>query len=183
MTIYLQILAVVACALMALPLCAEDRDGAAPPEAAPPKPEDKAMAQAKALFEQYVKLENDFDSAIADLFSDDARIRNVVRYEDGMTRPWGTSARLYKEKLRKNMPGAKKLGDTATYTNVQYTAEGSDIRIKTSRSSRFSKIPNPVSFLVGVGDNGKWVILEYFIQTLAGGGHGIQMQTPPHSRE
>jgi hypothetical protein len=137
------------------------------------------MAQAKALFEKYTKLETDFDPALADLFSDDAKIRNVVRYEDGMTRPRGTPGRLYKETLRRNMPMAKTRSDVATYTNVQYTAEGSDIRIKATRSSKFIKIPNPVSFLVGAGSAGKWLILEYLIQTMGTGSHGIPMQKPP----
>lgn len=185
MSIRFRAIVLVACALLApaAPLCAQETTNMVAPPIKPPKPEDKDMTQAKALFEKYVKLENDFDPAVADLFSDDAKILNSVRYEDGMTRPWGIPARFYKETLRKNMPAAKKRGDVATYTNVQYTAEGSDIRIKATRSSKLSKMPNPVSFLVGTGGDGKWLILEYLIQTLGGENHGIPMQKPPGLRE
>jgi len=165
--------------LLTLSLRAQEATNAVAPQIRSLKPEDKDIAPAKALFETYVKLETAFDPALADLFSDDAKIRNVVRYEDGMTRPWGTPGRMYKETLRRNMPMAKTRGDVAAYTNVQYTAEGSDIRVKATRSSKFNKIPSPVSLLAGAGSDGKWLILEYVIQTMGTGEHGIPMQEPP----
>jgi len=47
---------------------------------------DSRIEKAKALFTRYVELEKEFDPSVADLYSDDAVIRNTRRYPNAQVR-------------------------------------------------------------------------------------------------
>jgi hypothetical protein len=119
-----------------------------------------STAKAKELFERYVALERAFDSAQADLYSDDAKIQNTRTYPGGQKRSVTFPPAEYKKLIRAAMPLAKARGDTSTYSDTKYTPEGDRIRITCVRFSDLKKYSSPLSLLVGPDKEGKWVIFE-----------------------
>ena len=115
---------------------------------------------ARQLFEQYVTLGHAYDSSVADLYADDAVIRNKRTYPTGQVRELTMPAESYKALIRQAMPLAKTRGDRSTFSNVKYAAEGSRVRITASRFSELKQYTSPLSLLVGPAANGKWLIYE-----------------------
>ena len=115
---------------------------------------------AKQFFEQYVALGHAYDAAVADLYADDALIKNRRVYPTGDVRELTMPAESYKTLIRQTMPLAKIRGDRSTYSDVNYTAEGQRVRIKASRFSELKKYKSPITFLVGPSPNGRWLIYE-----------------------
>ena len=121
---------------------------------------DTPQEDAKKLFDRYVDSERTFDPAVADLYSDDAKIQNKRTYPDGSTRVSTMPAPKYKELIRQAMPLAKERGDTNTWSEVKYVTEGQKVRITATRFSNLKKYSSPVSLLVGPSSEGKWLIFE-----------------------
>jgi len=125
-----------------------------------PGHDEEKIAQAKILFEDYVRLERAFDPAVADLYADSALIQNRRAYPTGEVRSLTMPAPLYKEVLREVMPLAKARGDTSTYSQVTYAVDADQVRIAATRYSELKKYSSPLSLLVGPAENGKWLIYE-----------------------
>ena len=119
-----------------------------------------STAKAKELFERYVALEHAFDSAVADLYSDDAKIQNTRTYPTGEKRTLTMPAPDYKKLIKGAMSLAKARGDTSTYSDIKYIAEGDRVRITCTRFSELKKYSSPLSLLVGADKDGKWLIFE-----------------------
>jgi len=115
---------------------------------------------AKALFDKFTQLERNFDPAAADLYADDALIRNKRRYPDGQVRELTLPADQYKALIRQAMPLAKARGDTSSYSAVTFTNEGPGVRIQATRFSHLKKYSSPLSMLVAPGAGGTWLIRE-----------------------
>ena len=122
--------------------------------------EDSRIFKAEKLFEQYVLLEHTFDSGAADLYSDNAVIRNKRRYPTGQVRELSLPAQKYKELVRSSMPIAKLRGDTNSYSEVNYFIEGEGVRINAVRFSELKKYSSPISLLVKPSQSGNWLIFE-----------------------
>ncbi|MBJ6799428.1 hypothetical protein [Geomonas propionica] len=122
--------------------------------------EDVRITKAKRLFERYVSLEHAFEPAAADLYSDEAVIRNKRTYPTGQIRELTMPAPTYKELLRKSMPLAKLRGDTSTYADVSYSFDGDGVRIKADRYSNLKKYHSPLSVLVKPSSTGEWLVYE-----------------------
>jgi len=118
------------------------------------------FAGAKELFGQYAKLERAFDPAVADLYSDQAVIRNKRNYPDGNVRTMELPAPKYKELIRGAMPTAKAMGDYSTYSDVTYAWEGQNIRVLATRYSELKKYSGQLSLLVAHQEGGAWLIIE-----------------------
>ena len=116
--------------------------------------------EARKLFERYVESERTFDAAVAELYADDAVIRNKRTYPDGTTRVSTMPAPQYKALIRQAMPLAKAREDTSTYSEVRYAEEGRRIRITATRYSNLKKYSSPLSLLVGPSPEGGWLIFE-----------------------
>ena len=137
-------------------------------EEAPTFSKGNSEIQAKTpqeLFELYIKLEQTFDSAAADLYSDDAVIRNTRIYPTGQQRVMEMPAPKYKSLIRKSMPLAKVRGDTNSYKDVIYTTEGTSIRITATRHSNLKNYDSPISILVSQDNKGSWIIVEEISQS------------------
>ena len=119
-----------------------------------------ATDAAKQLFDQYVALGHAYDPGVADLYADDALIRNKRTYPTGEVREMTVPAAKYKTLIRQVMPLARARGDRSTYSDVSYTAEGGRVRIKASRFSELKNYTSPLSVLVGPSPGGKWLIYE-----------------------
>ena len=114
----------------------------------------------KALFDSYAKLEHNFDPLIADLYSDAALIRNKRTYPDGQVRTLEPPAVKYKALIRAAMPAAKAVEDYNTYSDLNFSAEGSNVRVIATRYSVRKKYSSKMSLLVGPQSDGSWIILE-----------------------
>jgi hypothetical protein len=119
-----------------------------------------AIEKARALFKRYVDFEHAFDPAVADLYADDALIKNKRTYPDGQVRDRSIPAPHYKALLRTAMPLAKSAGDRSTYSDCKYAEAGDRVRITCARFSERKKYTSPITLLVGPGTNGDWLIFE-----------------------
>ena len=115
---------------------------------------------ARALFERYVQLEHAFDPAVADLYADDAIIKNKRTYPNGQVRELTMPAPQYKGLIKASMPVAKLKGDTISYSDVTFKEEGSGVRILAARFSNLKKYSSPISLLVAPNGSGQWLIRE-----------------------
>jgi hypothetical protein len=106
-----------------------------------------------------VDLARKFDPAVADLYSDDAIIKNTRRYPDGRTRTMSLPAAQYKQLVRQSMPLAKERGDTSKYSDVVYREEDGKVRVNATRFSELKNYSSPVSLLIAKKDD-RWLIVE-----------------------
>jgi hypothetical protein len=119
-----------------------------------------ARAKAEELWARYVALEAAFDPAMADLYADDAVIRNRRTYPTGQVRELSMPVAQYKRLVRQAMPLAKARNDLNRYSGCTYTAEGARVRIGCARFSVLKNFTSPVSLLVGPGPTGSWLVFE-----------------------
>ena len=119
-----------------------------------------ARAKAEQLWNRYVALEAAFDPAVADLYSDDAVIRNRRTYPTGEVREATVPAAQYKALIRQAIPLAKAKNDVNRYSGCTYAAEGPRVRIACARYSALKNYTSPMSLLVGPGAAGGWLIFE-----------------------
>jgi len=119
-----------------------------------------SIDDAKAFFDQYVQLEHAFDPAAADLYADDAVIKNKRTYPTGQVRELTMPATSYKTLIRQAMPLAKLRGDTNSYSDISYANEGAMVRIRATRFSNLKNYASPLSLLVSPDDKGRWLIRE-----------------------
>ena len=116
--------------------------------------------KARALFELYVQRGRAFDPALADLYSDEAVIKNKRGEPEGEVRELSLPAPQYKDLIRQALPVAKVRGDTSTYSDVEYAIEGDGVRIKADRFSEMKGYHSPISILVKPTPTGEWLIFE-----------------------
>ena len=119
-----------------------------------------ARAKAEQLWNRYVALEAAFDPAVADLYADDAVIRNRRTYPTGEVREATVPAAQYKLLVRQAIPLAKSRGDISRYSGCSYATEGPRVRILCACFSVLKNYTAPLSVLVGPGPSGAWLILE-----------------------
>ena len=115
---------------------------------------------ARKLFDQYVSKGKTFDPSVADLYSDNAQIRNTRINPNGTKGTVSMPAHRYKELIRNAMPLAKARGDTNEYKDIKYMQEGNNVRITATRHSNLKNYDSPLSLLVGKTAEGSWEILE-----------------------
>lgn len=116
--------------------------------------------EAANLFQRYVALGRAFDASLADLYDENALIRNKRTYPDGEVREITMPAAQYKSLLRKALPLAEKRGDRSTYSDVRYAVEGERVRITAARYSELRKYTSPLVLVVGPAAGGRWLIYE-----------------------
>jgi hypothetical protein len=119
-----------------------------------------SIDEAKSVFDRYILLEHAFDPTTADLYADDALIKNKRIYPSGQVRVLTMPALQYKTLIRQAMPLAKVRGDTSSYSQITYTEEGTGVRILAMRFSNLKKYSSPLSILVAPDQSGRWLIRE-----------------------
>ena len=119
-----------------------------------------ARAKAERLLERYIALEAAFDPAVADLYADDAVIRNRRTYPTGEVREATVPVAQYKALIRQAIPLAKAQNDISRYSGCVYTAAGPRVRIACARFSTLKNYTSPITLLVGPGPDGAWLIFE-----------------------
>lgn len=117
-------------------------------------------AKARAVFDEYVRLGEAFDPALAELYADTAKISNRRIFPDGTSREMAMPAPSYKVLLRQVMPTAKERNDVSRYSDVRYAVEGENVRISATRYSVMKDYSAPHTLLVGPDADGTWRVLE-----------------------
>jgi hypothetical protein len=148
MKLHIQLL-VVALAILSFGSMAKDKATVADPYAA-----------SRALFESYASLEKHYDSAVADLYSDAAIIKNKRTYPDGNVRTLELNGVQYKALIRSAMPLAQAAGDYSTYSKISFVKEGKGVRVSATRYGELKKYFSPMSLLVAPQADGTWLIVE-----------------------
>lgn len=97
---------------------------------------------------------------MADLYADDALIRNKRFYPDGQVREITIPAPQYKQLLREVMPLAQARNDTSTYSKTTFKLEGMGVRIQAQRFSVMKQYTSPISLRVAPDASGRWLIRE-----------------------
>ena len=118
------------------------------------------------VFAQYVALEAKFDATVADLYADDAVIKNTRRNRDGTAHTTTLPAATYKELIRKSMPAAKARKDTNQYSSVRFKLEDGKVRVTATRYSDSKKYSSPISLLIAQR-SGRWLIVEEISESVA----------------
>jgi hypothetical protein len=123
-------------------------------QAAPP-------GSAQELWDDFVELGTGFDASLADLYADNAVIRNTRRYPDGHTRILEMSGKEYQALIRQAMPLARGRGDVDVYSDVRFEDLGRGrTRITATRYSTLKKYKAPHELIVGDTDGTGWKILQ-----------------------
>ena len=122
--------------------------------------DDSKIEKAKELFERLVLLSHEFNADVADLYSNAAIIKDIRHYPFGESRKMTMSGKEYKAMIRKIMPLAKLRGDISTFSDVTYSSEGDNVRVKATRYSQLKNYSSPYSLLIGMDDKGDLTILE-----------------------
>lgn len=116
--------------------------------------------QAKEFFKKFSTLEAAFDSAVLNLYADQAILCNRRRYPNDATKAFTFSGKQYKDLVRRVLPLAKARGDKNRYSEIKYTAEKTGVRIMAKRYSLLKKYTSPISYLVKPDTKKKWLIYE-----------------------
>ncbi len=109
---------------------------------------DPSVTAAKELFQRYVELDHNFDTAQGELYSPEAVIKNTRLYPGGQNQTLSFSGAEYKRMLRASLPLAKAKNDVNQYSGITFTKEGNGVRIKCTRISPVKQYSSPFEILV-----------------------------------
>ena len=121
--------------------------------------------EAAEFFENYVKLGENYDVSIKDLYSDDAKIHTDRRYPHGLERASVMTGKQWKELVDKAMPIAEKRGDISEYKNLSYRIDGSTVKIKADRYSLSKCYTDKGYYMVLRKDETDLQIIEEYSET------------------
>ena len=122
--------------------------------------EDTGIAQARAFFDKYLSLWKQYEPAVADLYADDAIIRQRHIQKNGDIKENDIFVTKYKETIAKLMPENKKQGGNVYHEGIKVVREGDAYRITATVYSDRQKTKRPFSMLVLQDAAGKWQIKE-----------------------
>ena len=121
--------------------------------------------EAKAFFDNYVKLCHAYDKSVVDQYSNAALIKRILIYPDGKMKPMTMTAADLKKKLKMYRYLAIVTRYKTNYYNLKYTKEGKNVRLEGQRQVVSENYRTPISLLIGKDSTGKTVILEEILHT------------------
>jgi hypothetical protein len=125
------------------------------------------VEKARAFFEKYMELARVYDSALADLYSEEAVFDLVWEREDpGYPSSTHKTGAQCKDFVRTNCQVCKPVGVQVTFSNITYHPEGESIHVEGASEE---KVFGPkggfrlsrLSFVIMQGDGGKWFISKH----------------------
>jgi len=114
--------------------------------------------KSQELFDRLVYLEQRFDTALADLYANDARIVVIEIRGDNRYKTEMSGADL-KRLIVSYFEAASIAGEWYNYSNVTLTPEGDNVRLLATRTAHKSGQAYPYMLLMGPGGGG-WLIRE-----------------------
>ena len=121
--------------------------------------------EAKAFFDNYVKLGENFDVSISDLYSDQAKIKANRIFPDGKNKEIEFEGAKWKSIVKAALSKAKKKGDVMKFSNIKVTVEGSKATIKADRYSALKCYSDKAYYMVIEKNSGKYQIVEEYVET------------------
>lgn len=118
------------------------------------------------FFEKYISLGDNFDEAVADLYSDNAKISAIRRYPNGLKKVMEIDGSKWKFLVKKSMPLGKARGDISKFTNIKITLKGTKAKIKADRYSELKCYVDRGYYMVIERDkSGNYLIVEEYMET------------------
>ena len=131
------------------------------PDSEPASAEGEGFEAARALFERFVSLGNDYDAGIAELYAESAEILLIQERGGGELRKVSVAGTDFKELLPRILPRAEQDGEQNTYSEVTYAADGERVRISAQRTAEPYGFTVPHVLVVGPSLEGEsWLIYE-----------------------
>lgn len=125
-----------------------------------------AGESASDFFNRYGQLNGRFDSSVADLYSDAAKIHTLRRYPFGLVRTVVLSGAQWKKVIIATMPLAKAKNDRGSTSNVTISKHGNGYKIKANRYSNIKCYTDTGYYMIVAPDKlGKLQIIEEYTET------------------
>ena len=122
-------------------------------------------AEALKFFNSYVEGANSYSSAIADMYSADARIIRQIIKPDGTTANATTDTATYIKQMKIGQAGAKLRKYKNTYTNIKVEPYKNGYKVSSLRQPSGEDYKLKTYMVVEKQPNGKWLIIEEMMQT------------------
>lgn len=114
------------------------------------------------FFTEFETLNNQFDVAVADRYSDEAKITGIRIQPDGTEKTTVFDGKKWKQLIRDLMGLAKERGDSSKYSNVKVSVDGDTAKITASRYSALKCYQDDEYYLVVKANDGRMEIVEEF---------------------
>ena len=119
-----------------------------------------ASAEALVFFREFEDRANQFDPALADLYSDDAMIKARRLYPTGRVQELTLSGDKWKALIRQAMPLAKARGDRNSFRHVSASPDSKQVTITAERHSHLKGYASPFMLIIRKQADGAWIIVE-----------------------
>lgn len=118
------------------------------------------------FFKNYMKLGENFDSKVAELYDDSAKIHAYRVYPHGLERSMEFTGAQWKQLVQKAMPLAKAKNDKSTFSEISISTVENGYRIKANRySERKCYIDTGYYMILKRENSGELAIYEEYMET------------------
>jgi len=118
------------------------------------------------FFNEYQRLNSEFDVSVNNLYSDDAKIMGVRKKSDGTEESMTIDGARWKAIILASMERAKKIGDRSEYSDVSIEVNGDEAKISAKRHSLVDCFHDDRFYMVvKTFADGQLQIVEQFTQT------------------
>ena len=114
------------------------------------------------FFAEFETLNQQFDAAVAERYSDEAKITGVRIQPDGTEKTTEFDGKKWKQLIRDLMGLAKERGDSSKYSNVKIAVDGDTAKITASRYSALKCYQDDDYYLVVKASEERLEIIEEF---------------------
>jgi ketosteroid isomerase-like protein len=121
-----------------------------------------------AMFDKYKTYEAKFDSALADLYSDDAVVGIFWTDENKKPMQMILKGSAYKEMIRNGVEKAAEKKDKIEYADVTYESVSDGILISGKKTSKLRGESTNFKIFMRPRPDGQWLIEEEKLETIAG---------------
>ncbi|USA47206.1 hypothetical protein NDN11_03530 [Acinetobacter sp. C26M] len=120
----------------------------------------------KEFFNDYITLGENFDPALAGLYSDSAKIHTYRKYPHGLERSMELTGLQWKMLIAKVMPIAKASDDRSKFSNIKITPLTKKYKIKADRySTKKCYTDKSYYMMIEPKENGDFEIIEEYMET------------------
>jgi len=125
-----------------------------------------ANEDAEHFFQHFIALAENFDPAIVDLYSENARIHSARTQGHGQEEIMELNGIEWKALVPQVMPLAKAQNDRSTFSNVKISKQGKGFKIKAERySERKCYTDHGYYLLIEPSASGALQIIEEYLET------------------
>lgn len=128
--------------------------------------EEGEISKYRSFFEHYQQLESNFDTAISNLYADEAKITAIRKFPDGVEQKMTVPGIQWKQIVVDSMEIAKKRDDRSEFSNIAVHLNAEGAKITASRYA-ISKCFTDHNYYMVVQstDSGQLQIIEEFIES------------------